>query len=1255
MIQGARQLPTKHVSVRVPWHDGRWSGHVCGNPKGNTSCLILNRIAGNRDDAWETEAAGTVFDEEGTSLPPCADERGAFMSETAYSRRTNHPYRHNDLYQHFRETLFQHPPKSAAAVPFNWMIKSKDDVPEPAKRYQIELRPDWEPDLSFSTTWVQERRNQLAMLDTFFGAITPGVSLVFFYAKRTPLTDDPRRVIVGIGRVLGVADPVEYRYADDAPKDAMRCVLWERTLRHSIKPEIGDGFLLPYHDLIELADGDAELDLSQYVLHAPEEHWDAFSMGSEHVSHDQAISVLLSACAVIDRYSEILPGDWAAARRWVDEQLNLLWRFRGAFPGLGSALSAFGIENGTLVAHAIGSLLHADGSDEVRDPWPLVNQVIRDPKQLQPELTKSIGTTIAKLWSGLPDERRALLQLLARFELTAEQARRWFVREERQGAGIEATDVQILSNPYLLYELDREQLDGVSLKVVDRGLFAEANVLAAVPVPLPSACVEVIDPRRGRALMVQALERATGAGHTLLPQDMLVGQVREEIVSPACLINGDWVAAFQSGFAPELEPAEMQDGAPAWQLERYAGTRALISARVRRRLTGARHVGQHDWRALIDETLSHVPVMLDKTKDELARVEKAAALRELFESRLSVFIGPAGTGKTSLLNALISMPEVARGGVLLLAPTGKARVQMQRRSENAEAYTLAQFLLKSNRYNGGTGAYRVTNLPPRENGYETVVIDEASMLTEDQFAATLDALELGKVGRLILVGDPRQLPPIGAGRPFVDIIRLLRENAGQGPVSGFAELRVVCRQGHDASEGAPPRDDVLLSRWFGGDAPDAGADEVWQRLADNTANGVKVVRWNNDMDLQAKLLVELEALVRRLAPDEALDLEGAFGVSLGGSPYEGQVYYSPAGGRGRGAGEFAEAWQILSPVRAGETGVDGLNRWIQKRFRKQSRKWAEPENPWHRKTAKPMGAQGILYGDKVINLQNGNRRDVYPELERAYLANGEIGMVVGQYKGRNARYKGLPWQLEVEFSTQPRYAFKFNARDFGEDGNDRLELAYALTVHKSQGSEFGSTLIVVPNPCRPLSRELLYTALTRQRDDVVLLIQGEPRELMKYSQVERSDTARRLTNLFENPKFVAYAGTFLEEGLIHRTARGEMVRSKSEVIVADILQSLGLEYAYEQPFRGTDGSTRFPDFVVDDAESGRFVIIEHLGMLDLPDYRRRWERKLAWYREQGVLPVAEGRGPRGMLVTTTEGPGLDVPAIRAAIASAFGL
>jgi hypothetical protein len=1154
MIEGARRLPPGHISIRVPWHDSGWSGRVCGNPLGNTHCIALPRIGDIRDDTWETSVRGELFNTEGGRLPACAAERGAFMADFAYDRRFPHPYEHHALYTHFRRTTYVHAPRSASAVPFAWMMKDDDGVPEIASRLALGFRPELEPELGFESIWVQERRNQLVMLDTFFGAIEPKVSLVFFYAKKTPLTEDPRRVIVGIGRVTGVSGATEYAY-ENAAKNALRSMVWERNISHSIKPDIGDGFLLPYHELLGLAGNDADFDLQPFVLHAPDESFDAFSMGSEHVSHDQAVAVLLSAAAVVARYESLLPGDWIAARRWIDAELNRLWRLRGAYPGLGSALSAMGLPNGTLLAHAFGGLLHADGGEDIRDPWPIVEAALHDTEQLPPDLASSVGPVAAKLWDSLQPDRRALLKLLARFELSADQAQRWWVREERTAAGIDLDDEAILANPYLCFEADRGRVDSIPLRVIDRGLFPDPQVLAAVPIPEPSACAEAIDPRRGRALILQTLEDAADEGHTLLPQDWVVERVRDAEVSPPCAITGDWIAAFNDGFAPKLEGAKTAAGSPAWQLDRYAATRALIGARIKRRLSGARHVGEQDWRGLIDKALGS-PAKKGDATEQTARNEKASALEELYRSRVSVLIGPAGTGKTTLLLALLSLDQVRAGGVLLLAPTGKARVQMQKKAGDVKAFTLAQFLLGLDRYDTQTGAYLVTNAPGRENGFATVVIDEASMLTEDQLAATLDAIDPSSVQRLILVGDPRQLPPIGAGRPFVDVIRLLREQETK-PVRGLAELTVVRRQAGGSDDPEAPRDDVLLSRWFSGEAPDAGADEVWDRLTTGSARGVRAIGWESDAELQAKLLAELTSHVRA-EMDASTSDETAFEVSLGGTEWNKRAYFNPSredtGGKRSGGGAGVEAWQILAPLRAGETGVDGLNRWIKRLFRTSVRGWAEAEPHWYRKITKPMGSQAILYGDKVINLSNGRRYDVFPELEKAYVANGEIGLVVGQYKGRNWKPKRLPWKLEVEFSTQLGFKFGFGGSDFGEDGNERLELAYALTIHKAQGSEFGTAFVVIPNPCRPLSRELLYTALTRQQNEVVLFHQGDLRELMKLSGAERSETARRLTNLFTGPKLVPHGGIFLEEGLVHRTTRGELVRSKSWLCYRNLAQ-----------------------------------------------------------------------------------------------------
>lgn len=228
--------------------------------------------------------------------------------------------------------------------------------------------------------------------------------------------------------------------------------------------------------------------------------------------------------------------------------------------------------------------------------------------------------------------------------------------------------------------------------------------------------------------------------------------------------------------------------------------------------------------------------------------------------------------------------------------------------------------------------------------------------------------------------------------------------------------------------------------------------------------------------------------------------------------------------------------------------------------------------------------------------------------------------------------------MEVEFTTQQGTAYKFWRNELGgDDGSSVLELAYAVTVHKAQGSEFARTFVILPNPCRLLSRELLYTALTRQRDHVTVLHQGSLTDLKQYSSSLHSETAARLTNLFAAPTPVEIDGRFLEDGLIHKTRKGIAVRSKSEVIIADLLYSKQIEFRYEQPFVAADGTWRSPDFTIDDDTTGTTVLWEHLGMLHRSSYRRKWESKLAWYRANGVLPDEEVGGPNGTLVTTRDG------------------
>jgi ATP-dependent exoDNAse (exonuclease V) alpha subunit len=1214
----------KHISIRVPWHDTGWDGCVCANPRLNGSCLKLKRIGQERDDTAEEAVAGrSLADLPQEEWPCCVAERVTFMAPFDYTRIANHPYKRTseESHGHFAPTALRHPAYSAPAVPFAWMLR--EAMEELGETYGLDVRAEREPDLGFNTQWIQDRDNQKALLDCFCDHLIPNESLCFFYAKQVPFVEDAgaRRILIGVGRVLHVSPCVEYEYNTKSLKGKLRSVFWERMIQHSIRPDFKDGFLLPYHAAIEIAANDPDFDPGHIAAFSPDDRLLEFSHASQLVTHDAAIASLLSCAESLRKLRGVISGPWDRCLAWIDHRISELWKARGPCPGLGSALCAFGIELGTFVARSV-----LDKVGENADPWPLLDQVLREPKKhLSDDLAQGIGTTIQAKWKRLPDERRDLLKLISRFEINRDQATAIYVQEERKAAEIDCSDQAILGNPYLIYEMTRLTANPISVWTVDRGVFPDEAVRKEHPLPEPSALDAGTDARRVRARPVKVLEDASSAGNTLMPQDQVVLTIRNLDIKPGCDVDGDLIEVAKDVFEDAIRTTPLADGNPALQLDRISEMGEVIRRAIGKRTRGKRLTVDADWRALLDKHLDVHGVGSSDELEEKAREEKTAGLKELAESRLSVLIGPAGTGKTTLLSVLCSQKQIAQGDILLLAPTGKARVRMEQSTSDLKlkGFTVAQFL-SPHRYDASTGRYKLSD-KPAEAGARTVIIDEASMLTEEMLAALIQALK--GVHRLILIGDPRQLPPIGSGRPFVDIVKHLSPDSVTekfprvGP--GYAELTIRRRQAGEE------REDLHFAEWFSGSPIAPGEDDVFDKVVrTGKSKHVRFVQWDSADDLREQLVTVLVDELGLSGPDDIMQ----FDQSLGGKDWNGMRFFN------FGSAQQSESWQILSPVRTGAHGVPDLNRLIHKKFRQElidaSRK------PRWRKYPKPMGPEEIVYGDKVINLVNtdpnlpwNRHRRVYPEKDSPYIANGEIGMAVGFFWK-----KGLPdlrWKLEVEFSSQPNFKYDFTSRDFGEEANPVLELAYALTVHKSQGSEFGTVILVLPNPCRLLSRELLYTALTRQKDRIVILHQGARSDLRKYSSDDRSETARRLTNLFEAPSPIDIDGRFFEENLIHRTSRGEMVRSKSEVIIADRLAALGVDYIYEHPL-SIEGATKYPDFTIEDIESGSVFYWEHCGMLHVPSYRRRWEEKLAWYKANGISPHEDGGGENGTLIITRE-------------------
>ncbi len=523
-----------------------------------------------------------------------------------------------------------------------------------------------------------------------------------------------------------------------------------------------------------------------------------------------------------------------------------------------------------------------------------------------------------------------------------------------------------------------------------------------------------------------------------------------------------------------------------------------------------------------------------------------------------------------------------------------------------------------------------------------MIIDEASMLTEEQLAAVFDAL--GPTERIILVGDYRQLPPIGTGGPFVDIVCELRpkvfenEHIRSGPA--YAELRQIRRQ----TLKGDVRWDVALSRCFS-DEPPRDDLEIFHEIAAGkiVSKHLRLEKWYESSDFRE--LFE-KVLVEELGIDLA-DREKSFNRTIGAKDLNGYQYFNYGE-----AEKKIEDWQVISPINGYAFGVKEINKTIQGSFRRNFIDLAlniKPEYrkyPQKRKIAKPKGNDNIVYGDKVINLKNSKweaNQNIRPKEMKStalnYFANGEIGVITGEFRGKDSNTSGEP-RIEIAFSTQPGYSYVFFPKQLKEDGRYSFDLAYAITVHKSQGSGFKKLFFVLPASSPILCRELLYTALTRQEDKMIILHQGDFREFIGFASTEASAIARRFTDLFHLPNVKQINTKWYDSRYVNISERGEPMISKNEVIIANLLNKYKdrITYAYEAKLTiENSGRSIKPDFTIDNLGTHKRFYWEHLGMMSKTNYREKWGKKLEGYLKDGfVLHTDAGPDDDKVLIITEE-------------------
>ncbi|MBE6855708.1 MAG: ATP-dependent RecD-like DNA helicase [Ruminococcus sp.] len=365
---------------------------------------------------------------------------------------------------------------------------------------------------------------------------------------------------------------------------------------------------------------------------------------------------------------------------------------------------------------------------------------------------------------------------------------------------------------------------------------------------------------------------------------------------------------------------------------------------------------------------------------------------------LMILTGGPGTGKTTTLNAIISLYEQSGSRVLLAAPTGRAAKRMTDLTGHT-AKTIHR-LLEVTFDAGGKQTFKHNETNPLP--CDVLVVDEMSMVDVLLFESLLRAMKLSC--RLIMVGDSAQLPSVGAGNLLGDLI-----------ASEFIPVIALTEIFRQAQESC-----IVMNahRIVGGEQPDLlrkdGDFFFFQRLESESASHLVV-------DLYQKRL-----------PDA--------------------YHFDPL-----------EDIQVITPSRKGPLGVIALNTLLQGVLNPPKRGGAE--------------AKSMLYtfreGDKVMQIKNN--------YDITWRREDEVG--VGIFNGDIGRI------LTID-KKQGMAIVDFDGRitPYPLDLLEQLELAYAITVHKSQGSEFEAVIIPILGGFEKLYyRNLLYTAVTRAKRLLILV------------------------------------------------------------------------------------------------------------------------------------------------------------------------
>ena len=489
---------------------------------------------------------------------------------------------------------------------------------------------------------------------------------------------------------------------------------------------------------------------------------------------------------------------------------------------------------------------------------------------------------------------------------------------------------------------------------------------------------------RAQAGLIYALHEFSDEGHVFVPQDQLLLKTRELLdVDLGILKNALPVLEADRRIVTETLPCggvqPDEYSLNAVYLAKFHFSEIQAASRIKALLNTPRAIRQID-----------VPKALEWVQGKLSialAAKQSEAVRSAVTNKVSVITGGPGTGKTTIIKAILRICAPLTKRILLAAPTGRAAKRMAE-TTGFEAKTIHRLL----EYSMAHGGFQKNEDSPLNA--DLLIIDEASMLDLILMHHLLKAVPLGAT--LILVGDVDQLPSVGAGSVLKDIIA-----SGVVPV---VTLNEIFRQAESSS--------IIVNahKIIKGEMPS---------LVPKQNDDFYFFRAEEPDDAHARVV----DVVKKRIPHR-------FGFRA------------------------LEDIQVLTPMNRGAVGAARLNEALQ-----------DALNPNGFELTR--GGRKYRAGDKVMQIRNNYDKEVY---------NGDIGVITVID----------PEAQSIGVSVDGREVIY----DYSE--LDELVLAYAVSIHKSQGSEYPVVVIpVMTQHYVMLQRNLLYTGVTRGKKLVVLVGTGK--------------------------------------------------------------------------------------------------------------------------------------------------------------------